>query len=94
MNAFKRCVNAVHCSAENASEKDKRDFLNELVILKQVGKHPNVVCLVGACHIRGESISNVCVYVCVCVCVCVCVSVCVCVKCVCVCVCVCACVRA
>ena len=54
-------VNAVHCCAENASEKDKRDFLNELVILKQVGKHPNVVCLVGACHIRGESVSNVCV---------------------------------
>lgn len=40
--------------AENASEKDKRDFLNELTILKQVGKHPNVVCLVGACHIQGK----------------------------------------
>nr|KAG5709599.1 hypothetical protein BaRGS_001649 [Batillaria attramentaria] len=44
---------AIKSLKENASEKDKRDFLNELAILKQVGKHPNVVCLVGACHIRG-----------------------------------------
>ncbi|XP_070194131.1 tyrosine-protein kinase receptor Tie-1-like [Littorina saxatilis] len=44
---------AIKSLKENASEKDKRDFLNELVILKQVGKHTNVVCLVGACHIRG-----------------------------------------
>ncbi|XP_076440638.1 uncharacterized protein LOC143280044 isoform X2 [Babylonia areolata] len=44
---------AIKSLKENASEKDKRDFLNELAILKQVGKHANVVCLVGACHIRG-----------------------------------------
>lgn len=44
---------AIKSLKENASDKDKRDFLNELAILKQVGKHPNVVCLVGACHIRG-----------------------------------------
>ncbi|XP_025109242.1 epidermal growth factor receptor-like isoform X2 [Pomacea canaliculata] len=44
---------AIKSLKENASEKDKRDFLNELTILKQVGKHPNVVCLVGACHIQG-----------------------------------------
>jgi hypothetical protein len=39
--------------ADNASEKDKNDFMNELNILKKVGQHPNVVCLVGACHIQG-----------------------------------------
>ncbi|RUS70794.1 hypothetical protein EGW08_021442, partial [Elysia chlorotica] len=39
--------------SENASEKDKEDFLNEFDILKRVGKHENVVCLVGACHIGG-----------------------------------------
>ena len=37
----------------NSSEKEKRDFLHELEIFKRVGKHPNVVCLVGACHIKG-----------------------------------------
>ncbi|XP_071119626.1 angiopoietin-1 receptor-like [Haliotis cracherodii] len=44
---------AVKSLKDNASDKDKRDFLNELAILKAVGKHENVVCLVGACHIRG-----------------------------------------
>lgn len=38
---------------DNASEKDKNDFMNELNILKKVGQHSNVVCLVGACHIQG-----------------------------------------
>ena len=28
--------------------------MNELNILKKVGQHPNVVCLVGACHIQGN----------------------------------------
>ncbi|XP_041356821.1 angiopoietin-1 receptor-like [Gigantopelta aegis] len=44
---------AIKSLKDNASEKDKRDFLNELTILRKVGKHANVVCLVGACHIRG-----------------------------------------
>ncbi|KAK6180238.1 hypothetical protein SNE40_012428 [Patella caerulea] len=44
---------AIKSLKDNASEKDKTDFLNELNIWKKVGKHPNVVCLVGACHIRG-----------------------------------------
>ncbi|XP_059160986.1 fibroblast growth factor receptor 2-like isoform X2 [Physella acuta] len=44
---------AIKSLKDNASEKDKRDFLNELAILKRVGKHENVVCLVGACHIKG-----------------------------------------
>ena len=43
---------------ENASEKDKQDFMNELNILKKVGYHRNVVCLVGACHIHGKSVSH------------------------------------
>lgn len=44
---------AVKSLKENASEKDKQDFMNELNILKKVGYHRNVVCLVGACHIHG-----------------------------------------
>lgn len=54
------CLNILTCHShvcspdvDDASDKDKTDFLNELSILKQVGKHENVVCLVGACHIRG-----------------------------------------
>lgn len=39
--------------SESSSERDKNDFMNELNILKKVGQHPNVVCLVGACHIQG-----------------------------------------
>ncbi|CAG5122081.1 unnamed protein product, partial [Candidula unifasciata] len=44
---------AIKSLKDDASDKDKTDFLNELSILKQVGTHENVVCLVGACHIRG-----------------------------------------
>lgn len=42
--------------SESSSERDKNDFMNELNILKKVGQHPNVVCLVGACHIQGPSL--------------------------------------
>ncbi|XP_061182220.1 angiopoietin-1 receptor-like [Saccostrea echinata] len=44
---------AVKSLKESSSERDKNDFMNELNILKKVGQHPNVVCLVGACHIQG-----------------------------------------
>ncbi|KAK3089709.1 hypothetical protein FSP39_005811 [Pinctada imbricata] len=44
---------AVKSIKGSASEKDRNDFINELNILKKVGQHPNVVCLVGACHIQG-----------------------------------------
>ncbi|GFO05135.1 receptor protein-tyrosine kinase [Plakobranchus ocellatus] len=52
INGVKKPV-AIKSLKDNASEKDKEDFLNEFAILKRVGKHENVVCLVGACHIRG-----------------------------------------
>ncbi|KAL9962079.1 hypothetical protein ACROYT_G031149 [Oculina patagonica] len=39
----------------NATEKDRRDLINELQIMVTVGEHPNVVSLIGACT-RGESI--------------------------------------
>ncbi|XP_022314802.2 uncharacterized protein LOC111119192 isoform X1 [Crassostrea virginica] len=44
---------AVKTLKESSSARDKNDFMNELNILKKVGQHPNVVCLVGACHIQG-----------------------------------------
>ncbi|KAL9962082.1 hypothetical protein ACROYT_G031152 [Oculina patagonica] len=33
----------------NATEKDRRDLINELQIMVTVGEHPNVVSLIGAC---------------------------------------------
>ncbi|KAL4236614.1 transmembrane receptor protein tyrosine kinase [Mactra antiquata] len=44
---------AVKSLKVNSSEKDKTDFMNELMILKKVGHHANVVCLVGSCNIGG-----------------------------------------
>ncbi|KAL5021296.1 hypothetical protein ScPMuIL_000451, partial [Solemya velum] len=44
---------AVKSLKGSASEKDKNDFMNELNILKKVGQHTNIVCLVGACHIQA-----------------------------------------
>lgn len=44
---------AVKSLKVSSSEKDKTDFMNELMILKKVGSHPNVVCLVGSCNIGG-----------------------------------------
>ncbi|XP_064604684.1 protein draper-like [Liolophura sinensis] len=46
---------AVKSLRENASQKDKDDFMNELKILKSIGCHPNVICLVGYCHV-GETL--------------------------------------
>ena len=42
--------------AETATEKDIRDFCNELNIMSLAGDHPNVVSLVGACTTGGEMI--------------------------------------
>ncbi|XP_041970650.1 tyrosine kinase receptor Cad96Ca [Aricia agestis] len=40
---------AVKTLKENASEKEKTDLLQELVVMKNLGTHPNVVRLVGCC---------------------------------------------
>ena len=41
----------------NATEKDKKDLLNELAIMKMLEPHPNVVSLLGCCTDKGEFIN-------------------------------------
>ena len=40
--------------AGTATESDLKDLLNELEIMTAVGKHPNLVNLIGACSIGGK----------------------------------------
>ncbi|XP_037868699.1 tyrosine kinase receptor Cad96Ca isoform X1 [Bombyx mori] len=40
---------AVKTLKENASEKEKTDLLQELIVMKNLGPHPNVVRLIGCC---------------------------------------------
>ena len=40
--------------AENATETEKRDLINELRIMTTVGEHPNVISLIGACTEKGK----------------------------------------
>lgn len=38
----------------NATERERRDLINELQIMVTVGEHPNVVSLIGACTRSGK----------------------------------------
>ncbi|KAI5646580.1 protein tyrosine kinase domain-containing protein [Phthorimaea operculella] len=40
---------AVKTLKENASEKEKSDLIQELIVMKNLGPHPNVVRLIGCC---------------------------------------------
>ncbi|XP_073943281.1 tyrosine kinase receptor Cad96Ca isoform X2 [Choristoneura fumiferana] len=40
---------AVKTLKENASEKEKSDLVQELIVMKNLGTHPNVVRLIGCC---------------------------------------------
>ncbi|XP_063619713.1 tyrosine kinase receptor Cad96Ca-like isoform X2 [Cydia splendana] len=40
---------AVKTLKENASEKEKTDLVQELIVMKNLGTHPNVVRLIGCC---------------------------------------------
>ncbi|KAL4706899.1 hypothetical protein ACJJTC_012358 [Scirpophaga incertulas] len=40
---------AVKTLKENASEKEKADLIQELIVMKNLGTHPNVVRLIGCC---------------------------------------------
>ncbi|CAH2991885.1 unnamed protein product [Chilo suppressalis] len=40
---------AVKTLKENASEKEKTDLIQELIVMKNLGTHPNVVRLIGCC---------------------------------------------
>ena len=45
--------------AENATETEKRDLINELRIMTRVGEHPNVISLIGACTEKGNRATEV-----------------------------------
>lgn len=38
----------------NATERERRDLMNELQIMVTVGEHPNVISLIGACTRSGK----------------------------------------
>ncbi|XP_078383581.1 uncharacterized protein LOC144666103 isoform X2 [Oculina patagonica] len=44
---------AVKKLKENATERERRDLMNELQIMVTVGEHPNVISLIGACTRSG-----------------------------------------
>ena len=44
---------AVKCLADNASEQDYTAFARELKIMIHIGRHKNIVNLLGACTLRG-----------------------------------------
>eukprot|EP00112_Aurelia_sp_Birch-Aquarium-sp1_P022951 Seg6654.1 transcript_id=Seg6654.1/GoldUCD/mRNA.D3Y31 product="Tyrosine kinase receptor Cad96Ca" protein_id=Seg6654.1/GoldUCD/D3Y31 len=46
---------AVKILKENARERDQRDFLNELSIMKTIRPHQNVVRLLGCCTLTGRN---------------------------------------
>lgn len=39
---------------EHPTERELRDFCNEIHIMSKIGDHPNVVSLIGACTINGR----------------------------------------
>ena len=73
---------------DNTNETNKADLLGEIQILKQVGRHPNIVSLVGACTREGKSncqlslhISSYVLSVCLSICFPVCLCLLICLKC-------------
>ena len=46
---------AVKTLKESATEKEKRDLMHELAVMKMLEPHPNVVRLLGCCTEKGEN---------------------------------------
>lgn len=44
---------------DDATEKDLADLVSEMEMMKMIGKHKNIINLLGACTQRGESHSKV-----------------------------------
>ena len=43
---------------DGTSMADKKDLLSEIKVLKQAGRHPNIVSLVGVCTLEGMFYPN------------------------------------
>jgi hypothetical protein len=50
---------AVKAAKENAPQKEVSDLLQEMMIMQQIGPHPNVVTLLGVCVEQGELVGMV-----------------------------------
>lgn len=46
------------CSAD-ATEKDLSDLISEMEMMKMIGKHKNIINLLGACTQDGECVRHV-----------------------------------
>ena len=49
------CVLSIHILSDCATESDLKDLKSELDTMDSVGRHPNLVNLIGACSSEGES---------------------------------------
>lgn len=45
---------AVKTLKESAGERERKDLVQELKVLKSLGQHPNVLSLLGCCTDKGE----------------------------------------
>lgn len=45
---------AVKTVKESAEERERKDLVQELKVLKSLGQHPNVLSLLGCCTDKGE----------------------------------------
>lgn len=45
---------AVKTVKESAEERERKDLVQELKVLKGLGQHPNVLSLLGCCAEKGE----------------------------------------
>ena len=56
--AFSNCVAqtilTVSFTSENADQQQKKEFLDELELMKTMAPHPNIVGLVGCCTKSGN----------------------------------------
>lgn len=45
----------VYLNTDDATEKDLADLVSEMEMMKMIGKHKNIINLLGACTQGGES---------------------------------------
>ncbi|KAI8509228.1 transmembrane receptor protein tyrosine kinase [Branchiostoma belcheri] len=50
----RRVKAAIKVLKEGATDNDRKDFIGELDIMCKIGPHPNVINLIGACHVGDQ----------------------------------------
>lgn len=55
-------VVAIKTLKENAGEKERKDLIQELEVMKTLEPHPNVVRLLGCCTEKGKRTFKYCSY--------------------------------